>query len=100
MAITFNSVFNILVLFSAAYRFFMIYIVLKRVDERQCSGALSAMICPLLGTVIYLLSVLLPLLHYKTLDTNMNQTLFWSGFAIWFVPDLILWWKKRSARTT
>lgn len=100
MIFTFNSVFNILVLLGAAYRFFMIYVVLKRVDARQRSSAFSAMICPLAGTIIWALSVLLPLMHYRTFDTSLNQALFWSGFAIWYVPDLILWWKKRSAGTT
>lgn len=49
------------------------------------------------GAILWVLSVVLPVLHDNTLNTQNNGILFLSGLAIFHVPDLIGWWRKRSA---
>ena len=96
MAITFYSVFNVLMFFIAAYRFWIIYVVLKQIDKRQRRRAFPDIFFPLAGTVLLVLSVLLPVLHGRTFSAESNSLLFFGGAIIMYVPDLILWWKKRS----
>ena len=41
--------------------------------------------------------VLLPFQRHGTLNTPHNDALFWIGIVATFLPNLISWWRTRSA---
>ena len=95
--LTLNFVTNIFILAATVYLLILVVSVLARIKKEQGYWAFSAVGYQFAGIIFCLLSIGLPYLRFGTLNTANNGMLFFAGVAVTYIPNLIVWWRKRSA---
>lgn len=93
---TLNLALNIFLLSACAYRFFIIFRAMKRFQSQQRSIKFPKLTCPVGGTILVFLSVLLPSIGHHSFNVEPDRTLFFVGSALICVPIWVSSWKVLS----
>ncbi len=95
--LSYNVGFNGFILAISAISLFLVPFTVMRIVQKRSKHTFWEVACLLVAAILWSLGVGLPFLSHGTLNTDPDRTLFFLGVAVANVPNLIAWWRTRSA---